>query len=135
MPCLAVSVTLNLAEDLRQSMQGEIKLQQIFQEKLENLIEHAKAVQDLRKVGEVRSCTCVSEIASKVFYVLNRNTQDLSISDMNRNLLTHAMRTQRHVLNDHADSKPQWEKKVRAGSGPYPGPTPPPGSRYGGKKK
>ena len=103
MPCLAVSVTLNLAEDLRQSMQGEIKLQQIFQEKLENLIEHAKAVQGLRKNGEVRACSCVAEIASKVFYVLDRNTQDLSISDMNRNLLTHAMRTQRHILNGHAN--------------------------------
>ena len=47
-------------------------MQQIFQEKLENLIEHAKAVQDLRKVGEVRSCTCGSEIASKILFVLDR---------------------------------------------------------------
>ena len=52
---------------------------QIFQEKLENLVEHARVVQDLNKrLGKVWLCTCVPEIASRIYCVLERNTQDLS---------------------------------------------------------
>ena len=53
---------------------------QVFQEKLENLVEHAKSVQDWNtRLGKVRQCTCVSEIASRMCCVLERNTWDLSI--------------------------------------------------------
>ena len=47
-------------------------------------------------------------------------------------MLSCAVCMQKLCLNNSADMKPLWKVKARVGCGPYPGPTPPPGSKYGG---